>query len=1622
MMMVIGGAASAHKNDRSCQHGFYDDYGPEDEVDVTTCLSEEDGELWRGVMVPFSGQSWNHDWYDTGSSDAFTEAIKGKLASTAGTELHKMSGDYPDYNNDGKVNNDCAPQGDHSEDKVKLCGDTHGSDESFIYAGYFYGKPSDFNKLKVGSWNDDNKKISAWGGAALYKVDPLQEKINWSAVKYLEGKKTASGWKDISDTSGASVEGIYFFVVGMEFQGARDTFDRDERGMATAYTGNAKIAHSYLTPELVNANFDPDSVEDYCYAITSNADAWNESLSGEVPQERMCCGDDASDDGYVYGDLVCDVENGWQTDYTAKQYCSGQVTGEKDSDRASDFFKQYDDEKQQTSQDIYEKTSGVDGCCGDDGDAGCFMRYDSCSEVPEGECETYGCDRTGEATGSFSCSDYFQNEESCPSDCTVNTMCVDNDDPDRPCSDSELEGHGCPPGCFEETTGCSGTVECSDYNVGSPYCDWNYDIPACEGEIDETDCSDLNKSACEDEDVCEFSNPWDTDQGYVTEGNKYFCNQDYSVSADRITDSDDASWRWWSAENHNYKIHTYNNVDFISNGQEWFYCNAAAGELPNQGRPMDNYTENANYPTFDYPSEDGSAFTCIDVMNTLYERDFFEVEDFTGFSEAESGESCGPNNGACCEDNPSYDSSDEFDWSGFNSECLTHCKVDGNPIDIEKDNEFCEVYSFVEGCDKEEKDVEYALEDNIRKEACEFDLAGCMQDTLDLERKCAQISPSEDGYEGYSCTNEAPICSSGNYVKTSDVEDGSIASCCLIEERALPLDKDQACLEFGAENENACTEDYSGDWLDVNLGEMDNYACSSGVNQSRCCVAGDWKPLHDGDQLASLTSLAQPEQFVCYPFNGESKIAECCNSYSTCYNAQEDSIYHGRDMQYGYYGKGGTLYTVSNFDQFDSESGEIIDYVRRDLTVTESNPMKLKSLGSGLNLYDSRDWSNFDTLNFDIGYNHNYLENLTLVNSSGATCTIANITDYFTNGNATMRWHHVRIEDLDESCQEQNNKEFWTEVKEMQISVSSSSRTPVTILVDNIYLEKTDDPSYKNRYCAGDFGKWVTNLDGETDEGFSQSSDSKAYGPHWYACESQASYDWTGSRCCGDDTEEFGFNISEQTPGEYFADKKAACFAGVPVHNDMTVGEALGLGEDNAHHNLLYFNGEFHKCQNQPWFSDYNKSYNETSVEGKLFTGYNETFTVIGNHVCSPDGFWVPKDKMPKSRFIASKMYDLTTVEQDSEERYPAYDILCESFEKGVPYNSTQIEALGLDQFNKNHVNDFCTLRYEKSPEEERALIGMSFGGERVEQFLFNMSGHLSMMGVIEEEDREEFSTLCNDIAAESTSSQKFFTPCQTLDNGAGGVRLAYNPDFNILFIANVHDDYVDFNKLFKQENGRILAYVDHIWKQFIGLFDGWFSSNEQDDFANISNVRQDTTYMPGFLNSSVEWTRLYLSKQGDRYIQGLAEDKPTTSGDGVSRFFTVEYENFATSVEFIADEYTDFKEDFEAGYLRGDNKQVISLVNPKAQYQTFQPEFDWRRFTTAFRIDASKGADAISDSRGDGVVKVDELCDYDSETGEDVFKYNRSSCHFWKPEKYDEDAGNVTCNRQTGTLSYSSC
>jgi hypothetical protein len=233
------------------------------------------------------------------------------------------------------------------------------------------------------------------------------------------------------------------------------------------------------------------------------------------------------------------------------------------------------------------------------------------------------------------------------------------------------------------------------------------------------------------------------------------------------------------------------------------------------------------------------------------------------------------------------------------------------------------------------------------------------------------------------------------------------------------------------------------------------------------------------------------------------------------------------------------------------------------------------------------------------------------------------LTNYSNNGGSPKVIHHI-ILPLD------NRFSKTATLETLDFSSAHYANSQFTVIIDNIALvPSTYDINTRSYYCTGGFEGWVDDLDAPIG-----TTDYSVYGPHMLACIGIASYGWTGSQCCGDDTKPRP--VEQFFTGEFFNDTIAGCFAGSKVRNNQTVADSKGIWEDvvnpEADHlhtfnysDLLYYNNSFIGCQvPQEKYANVNISYNGTPTSSKLLLSSNiitRQCAVAGPYYCM-NGVW----------------------------------------------------------------------------------------------------------------------------------------------------------------------------------------------------------------------------------------------------------------------------------------------------------------------------------------------------------------------------------------------------------------
>lgn len=1125
------------------------------------------------------------------------------------------------------------------------------------------------------------------------------------------------------------------------------------------------------------------------------------------------------------------------------------------------------------------------------------------------------------------------------------------------------------------------------------------------------------------------------DYAFVTDDNRYFCNQDYGADPlNRIVpgawpyENLNPEWSWWDAKSlgNAFKYHTFSGTDFVSNSEEWYYCDASTSQPDYGAIPI------IEGGTFDSATENGKIM-CLETINAV---DWFASHFGEPFHICDENN---PYDYNCCAKTQPPDShfasyspgnTEGFEESLKSGECGTLCRVNVNGIDSlgnylnnpaiyydEIVDQYCDLYPQAPLCaDGYEVLPGFGqfITGEVDSSNCGPYLEGCLFGAINLSMNCLDIQnyvpPNEtQTYKGNLCKKEQKYCASpGEYIFTNDTRQdnpNNDSVCCL-----APTDyQGIVCKDLGEVITPLSCEEMGGDYMPPD--QVGDYVCvpSNYVIDDSCCLGGVWQPSWDA---LAFDQLSKPESTICYNHNEKSYLSECCTDFSVCANYEQSAMYRQTNAKdNGFFGKGGVLHTVLNFDSYETVDtrSNVVNKIKIEKIEDGISELRLEP-GYGLSIYeslrDNTDWSTFKYLEFDIAFNQR--QSLFLNLSNGTSAVTYNVYNFLVNGKSSLRWHKAIIP--------LNTSNFTFESVLDMTFFTSYDNDNFYIAVDNFFLSGNANggENTENYYCTGNFGSWVPNLDGLTNNYFTSDDDIDDYGAYWYACEAQPSYDWTGLHCCGDDTKESYLTAGNN--GEYFSDERAGCYHGVTVRPGETVAEALN-DMDSDYRNIIFYDKKFRACMDV----DLPKvtTYDGTTLEDPLILTNDQKmpeFTIIGDKICM-NNQWINYDNFPRERFLVSKMYSLSF--DDDEPRN--FDMFCDSL-----YPSSD---LYLEDYNfmmplaPDMISTFCSLRYSDS-DEDRILLGMALDkSTEVNQTLEMIGRHLMSVNLLESENLMAFANACDDAVY---GGEEFFATCPIGSIADVGVK--HNPDFNLLFIGQYKDPYEEFGGYFSDE-GTIGDYIAHIWDQFIGLFTNWFGGGSIGGYEvnwtseTLLPLHEDAWEEYGV--NLAKFNKLLLKQEDNKRILGIVEDRESPDG-GVDEYVVVMFDNFNTSVKRIGDNYfSDNK--YSLDYVIGNNRQVLHYHNPltkginlEGATKSFEPGFDWRTLGAALRFNGTPYGSPYTQTPGNSVVELGEYCDYDQNDQEKVFfRFNNNLCEFWNPE-YEN--GTVCCNLSDNTLIYSEC
>ncbi len=642
--------------------------------------------------------------------------------------------------------------------------------------------------------------------------------------------------------------------------------------------------------------------------------------------------------------------------------------------------------------------------------------------------------------------------------------------------------------------------------------------------------------------------------------------------------------------------------DTIAVGGEWFVCNAT-GQAPQFGDlNLSNYLKNfQSPPDKTLPSGSNWCYNTPDVYNkTYFPQLFYQNEDYckqVNYDETIYTEGCCMViNQILPYDNESFESSvdSEFQYLlGENQYSAGNCpvcydingvRVGEPPADWEDDAASTEVLKETWSIDPE-------------------------------YRGHWSFSCSDNG--GFYCDNTSKLDEDENYYcLDSFARIGSNQSevCCYNHAYSITnytgLELWDVCNGFEGNPLLNCSVQGGETIPDPNAPNVDGISCDLPIqaanllNNYICCKEGyrEWDPY-------DLSPFKLNNSFLCYKEAGDSLIAECSygSSFSNLHTDDPWNKVDGSNM----FTEGSQLHTVQSFDKVDEPF--VLDMIRKIILPASSHSFP----AAGVEF-----WPEYDTLEFDILFTGvGTPDTIELMRKDigvteyplGCGFSISDNINHNLSGISLSanNWYHV-ILDIS-VC----GFDILNQTNYLKINISGSSNGEF-IFIDNFVLNRKSDlgtnQGYDTRYCTGPFETWIPSLTSPIPIDF-QTSAFRDYAPYMFACDSQMSYEWSGTRCCGSET-------TKDNYGEFYSDEWAGCFNGFKVESDEIVADSINYYL-STYNNLLYYDN-FFACD-YDYGNNLVESFDGTRTSIPLINPSNiiPTFEIIGSWFCSKDGNWL---------------------------------------------------------------------------------------------------------------------------------------------------------------------------------------------------------------------------------------------------------------------------------------------------------------------------------------------------------------------------------------------------------------
>jgi hypothetical protein len=1073
------------------------------------------------------------------------------------------------------------------------------------------------------------------------------------------------------------------------------------------------------------------------------------------------------------------------------------------------------------------------------------------------------------------------------------------------------------------------------------------------------------------------------DLGAITANNNYLCTDSYDdvagafstpgnkyswVSPDGTVMKSTAGGSVVAMIENPYWIVQAEDTHFISNGDSWFYCNAAAGTPPygSQGIP-----DGETFTPASLNSERACADTLANIPNEGQKIIDCDTTKYPNLADCNTLCDGTPDCQGWCRETDNVPRS----YDPLKGEFLTKCSGGGFSCRMKQDDgttptQYISLEEYMQGegiialfCSRPE---------NVHEPQCTgvsvgpsvFNVGQTMGQDLCLQypELCVGTSASPTStcqaiHEAYGfdypgdalklCDKTTQYCKEGVLVYSSDSVDGKY--CC--------LGQNAHCAAYGPTECAAL-----GGVLKSTVSGCVNAPCvcsgvAVGYGADECCVNGLWL------DPASI-ALNPQNAYICYAQDGRSHIEECCGDTS-CNNVKNGLNDLNLPSRSVYAMKGVPIHSLMSFDTADS-GGTLQRLVRTQPGLSTGEGV---TFTNGDYLYSSisysLDWSAFSYLEFDVMTNQDALEYVILNDSGGNSCFYS-FTDSVAIKKAPKRWQHITV-DLaapvnnppvgGENCGLFN----WKDVRSVEARVGNANNdgtwmptTGVNVALDNFFLRAgAGSANTENAFCSGDWGKWLENLDGPGagETGFIGVSSPPItdVGPYKEACNGVISFGWTGSVCCGDDTR-------VGLLGEYWKDSEGACWKGTAVMEDHTVADARGnddpLYADFSDEKikdelaLLYYDGKFISC-NRP-VSNYEKyAVSYDGVQGvagetmdKQVSEVADPYTIRGSWFCelNDEGSseWVKLSKVNRVKPLAATLRKIGAVEGNGK-----YTLMCGDY-KGLsnylPFDETSplytmTGNICILKAGDNRLGDPGSVfgSYPDFSGSGFAVIGLEIANLTIPFDAYkgdaNAEGVLDSFVLLGAEDFD-----CSNAAPDVTPDE-FFTRCID-NNNLNNLYMYYNKPLNMILISGDRD-LVEVNGVGVSTGEGFVRFIAQFWLDLKRFFKDLFSGTGPQNKLKLSQYEMRFT------------KDLYLSVQKDeashhdRMIVGALE-----RAGGITTL-RVDYANLSTSVLLLRDavEANFGNQGVTAVYYADASTQTIFVRTPP------DANVDWRLLTSILRV-----------------------------------------------------------------------